>query len=368
LRIGVFNPVLHNIGGAEYVTIVLINALREQGHQVILMSNKAIDPARTAFFFGKNMVVDAYISPLLDSSRWMPHVHPLADYVNASESLVLRLNCQILIDTYSDFILPWNDVTYFQERERNLSLKRPLTISSFFYVPFFKSSGVKEKIVLVVSGFLADFLEKKGIHCDVLYLPINVSYFSHDNKNFYGIKQDVVVTLSRFSEEKKLEEIPLIAKQTDRGVSFAIAGSCHSNSAYRVFESLQRLIKKTGVEDRVKLFPNISREKVRELLWNSKVYLHTRENEPFGITIVEAMSAGCIPIVHDSGGPREFVPEDLRYANTEEAVRMVEKSISQWSIERSEQMSIIASKFSEKEFSKKFLKILKPYIDSTYRK
>lgn len=369
LRIGVFNPVLHRIGGAEYVTTVLINVLKEQGHQVVVMSNKKIDPTRTAFFFGKSFDIDAHITPLLDLPRWIPTTkNSIVDYTNALQSYVLKLNCQILIDTYTDFINPWNDITYFQERERNIFPRSAPSLSSFLHIPLFKSSLIEEKALLVVSRFLADFLEKKGVHCNVLYPPVNVSYFSYSNKRLCGSKEDIVVTFSRFSKEKKLENIPVIAKQAVKGISFVIAGSCQTVSSYRVLQSLRELVKKLEVADRVKLLPNISRERVRKLLWSSKVYLHTRENEPFGITIVEAMSSGCIPIVHDSGGPREFVPEYHRYTTIEEALMKIEKAVVEWSLEKSDRMSSIADRFSEKEFSKRFLDVLNLYIKSRFQK
>lgn len=368
MRIGVFYPVLHNIGGAEYVTTVLINVLKEQGHHVVLMSSKKIDPARTAFFFGKNLDVDAHISPLLDLSKWIPSKNPILDYVNALNSYVLKLNCQILIDTFTDFINPWTDISYLQGPARKIFPKSALSLSSFLRIPLFKSSTVEEKTLLVVSRFLANFLEKKGVHCNVLYPPVNVSYFSNSNKNVCRSKEDIVVTISRFAKEKKLENIPIIAKQAGKGISFVIAGSCNSINNYRVLQSLQGLIKKLEVEDRVKLVPNISKEKVRKFLWNSKVFLHTGENEPFGITIVEAMSSGCIPIAHDSGGPREIVPEALRYTTIEEAAMNIEKAVLGWSFEKSDQMSSIADKFNEKEFSKRFLDVLNLYIKNRFQK
>ena len=66
-------------------------------------------------------------------------------------------------------------------------------------------------------------------------------------------------------------------------------------------------------------------------MWESKVYLHTYVNEAFGISIVEAIAAGCVLIVHNSGGPREFVTEHLRYETTQEAVKAIEKAVDQWS-------------------------------------
>jgi glycosyltransferase involved in cell wall biosynthesis len=48
------------------------------------------------------------------------------------------------------------------------------------------------------------------------------------------------------------------------------------------------------------------------------------------VSIVEAMASGCIPIVHNSGGPREFVPHRLRFDTLEEAATKIEKAILQW--------------------------------------
>jgi len=53
--------------------------------------------------------------------------------------------------------------------------------------------------------------------------------------------------------------------------------------------------------------------KVREILGSAKVYVHCAQNEHFGITIVEAMAAGCVPVVNDSGGPPEIVSDDVGY-------------------------------------------------------
>ncbi len=63
----------------------------------------------------------------------------------------------------------------------------------------------------------------------------------------------------------------------------------------------------------VKLLPNIPIEEMRDRLWSAKAYLHARI-EDFGISIVEAIAAGCVPVVPDAGGIRETVPvSDLRY-------------------------------------------------------
>ena len=63
----------------------------------------------------------------------------------------------------------------------------------------------------------------------------------------------------------------------------------------------------------VQLVPNVSVKEMKDRLWGAKVYLHAKI-EDFGISIVEAIAAGCVPVVPDAGGIRETVPvSDLRY-------------------------------------------------------
>jgi len=73
---------------------------------------------------------------------------------------------------------------------------------------------------------------------------------------------------------------------------------------------------------------NLPQTEVKRLLSSSKVFIHTADAEPFGITIVEAIAAGCIPIVRDDGGTREIVPfEELRFETIEEGREKMRRAL-----------------------------------------
>ena len=69
---------------------------------------------------------------------------------------------------------------------------------------------------------------------------------------------------------------------------------------------------------------------MKAALRGAAFFLHTMRDEPFGMSTVEAIAAGCIPVVHDSGGQREVVPLDhLRFRTVEEAVGIFEALLAQ---------------------------------------
>ncbi len=71
----------------------------------------------------------------------------------------------------------------------------------------------------------------------------------------------------------------------------------------------------------VTFYVNIKLQELRRLIHSSRHFLHTMENEDFGLTVCEAIAGGCVPLVHDSGGPKEIVPfKSLRFSSVNEAV------------------------------------------------
>lgn len=42
----------------------------------------------------------------------------------------------------------------------------------------------------------------------------------------------------------------------------------------------------------------------------AKIYFHPMVGEHFGMSVVESMTAGLVPVVPDIGRPTEFVPKN----------------------------------------------------------
>jgi glycogen synthase len=64
------------------------------------------------------------------------------------------------------------------------------------------------------------------------------------------------------------------------------------------------------------------------------VYFHPLLGEPFGISTVEAMSAGLIPVVPNVGGHTEFVPLKYQFRTFGEGVEAVSSALKASDSER----------------------------------
>lgn len=358
--IGVFHPFLNVCGGAEYVAINIINTLKNNGYAVATLTNERVDHTKILNFFGESLEVDKeYVIPYRtffwgSSSRAAFRV-----YADMFAQAALRLRFNMLIDSSTNSIFPWSDISYIHYPYVN-DFQTNHWYSYAFHLPYLsiqrRRRNRNERIILANSRFTAEAInETWGIQAYVLHPPVQVNYFSYSNTNVDSPRGDFVVTTSRFSSEKQIDNLPRIAKLTDGRISFVVVGATFDQS---ILDNFMRLSKELGVSKRIIVSTNVTRERLRNILWSAKAYLHVNRNEAFGISIIEAMAAGCIPVVPDSGGPKEFVPKHLRYKTLEDAVHIVEHAVNEWSPHYAKKTSSLANRFDKEEFSKKLMTIL----------
>jgi len=369
VRIGVFHPALDMCGGAEVVAVATVNALISSGFDVVLFVNKSIDQKRISEMVGEPLgACKVMVSPIFLKPRGAFHV-----YENALRSLAFKSQCDLLLDTYSNCIFPWIDVSYMHFPHINNYEFRPgfpylktahiRNILAAPYAMFEKTLENHEgKLLLANSYFTAKVIkESLGAESKVLYPPIPNAFFIDERVKLSSRREDLVVTVARFGAGKGVELVPEIAYKTRKNIKFAMIGLAHDLT---IVEAFRRNLKKLNLEDRVTIIPNASREQIKSFLSKAKVYLHTTRMEHFGISIAEAMAMGCLPVVHDSGGAPEFVPDGLRYKNSIEAAKILEKALADWEPEKAERMIENAERFSENNFSKNFIELFTKYTSS----
>jgi alpha-1,2-mannosyltransferase len=367
LIVGVFSPVINWCGGAEWVTINIITALKEHGHQVIVLSDRPLDQKKFRHLFGRKVPADQeMIFPL----RFFKSTSYHNLYTDAIRCSILKSKCDVLMNTFSAAVLPGMDVCYFHGYPLLRRLEKfPYLREKIFFSPYkgfldFYKGNIKNKLLFANSKFSANAVRAEfGVEPHILYPSVSSYILSTNDIDFQKQRKNHVVTVARISEEKNLQLIPYIAKLTNKEISYSIVGLLDSE---KTFNLISNLVKKLKLSERVKILTNIDRGELKRILLSSKVFLHTSKNEPFGISIVEAMASGCIPVVHNSGGPKDFVPSSQRFNNVDEAAQIVENSIDAWSPTQARKFSRMAERFGEHNFSKQFIDIFHSHFQKSH--
>jgi len=136
--------------------------------------------------------------------------------------------------------------------------------------------------------------------------PVDVvSFLSEGRRHLQRKRPEMVVCVSRFHPYKNLELVLDVAEGV-RGARFVV---CALRDDDRYLIKLRREVIKREL-DNVYFIVNPRFEDLVRVVSKASLYLHPTMLEAFGIPVVEALSAGTIPIVPYEGGPWQDVLEE----------------------------------------------------------
>ena len=177
-----------------------------------------------------------------------------------------------------------------------------------------------------------------GIDSIVLSPPVDVALFRKATflSSYSRSRKDAILVISRFHPTKKIEnaiKLAKLLKQYKVGTEMKIVGNIPpKREGYYLY--LRHLIDRYDLGDYVTIEANVSFSRLLDLMRESKVYFHPLLGEPFGISTVEAMSAGLIPVVPNIGGHTEFVPLKYQFRTFGEGVEAVSSALKASNSER----------------------------------
>ena len=327
MKILLIHPRLSVKGGGERVAIHSILAATKAGHEVSLLSEE-FDEASFEDFYGCSGLFDkidrAYYPAFrpVFSPRVLLYQRLVYHWVRIRKA-VSRDSFDIVLSTQDIGYIPSTHAPviqycYFPEYFSHLQTSSS-PVWRLYYRPasaYYRNRVRRVGILLSVSDFTRGFITKKWKRdSKTVYPPCPVEAFSELSK--VQPRENLVVTIGRIVPEKRFHLFVELARLVPETRFVAIGSLSEDSSAY--YERLTR----TAPENVSFVLSPL--RKVKNILGRAMAYVHCAENEHFGITIVEAMAAGCVPIVHDSGGPREIVTSDVgfRWSNLSVAARQI---------------------------------------------
>ncbi len=147
----------------------------------------------------------------------------------------------------------------------------------------------------------------------VVYPPVDLERF----KALRSVpKEGRVATTGRFAPEKNYEFAARVMRRV--GARWDAVGNARGPLQEEHLAALR-----AGAGPDMHLHVNAGEGELDRALGGARAYLHARP-ESFGIAVVEAAAAGCVPVVPDNTAHPETVPfRELRYSTEDEAVAKV---------------------------------------------
>ncbi len=286
MRAAIFNPYLDTLGGGERYTMSFAKVLKDNGYEVdVQWKNSNIKNKLEVRFGislnGVNFVKDIKRGDGYDVCFW----------VSDGSIPLLRAHKNFL---------------HFQFPFKNVNGRSLINKMKLFRI---------DKIICN-SYFTKNFIDQEyGVESTVVYPPIDVANIRSKRK------ENIILFVGRFSQLTQsknqhilVESFKKISKKYS-GWKLVLAGGTDVG----VDDYVTKLKKSSRIYP-VEIIENPPFDKIKELygisklFWSASGYLVDEKKEPkkvehFGISIVEAMAGGAVPVVYDGGGHKEIIAD-----------------------------------------------------------
>ena len=349
MKIGIIHPSFEVIGGAEQTTLSLLDALKNTTHKVTLYTTtknikipseiKICHINRNSFPIGWNLQRILEIKKIFNKAK-----NENLLFVSSGNLVLADTQKTIIIYSHSTFESESKNSNY-----KNLGLFR-------IYHNYIKKQLMsqlrilKKPTVQLISNSnytkekINELFQKEST---IIFPPVKIR-----KMNIKKIEKSGIITIARYSPEKNLEFNLKIIKNIN--TTYKIFGNTKFSSQINYYNHLQNITKN---EKLIELFCNSERNLIEKSLNSAKIYFQSSK-ETFGISVIEGIMAGCIPIVPDNTANRETVPiDELRYKenDAEEKIQLALRGeFDNYLIELQEHVK----KFTEENFQKNIISYL----------
>lgn len=379
MRAAVYNLQMLPMGGSERVTLEAIDALMNLGWEVDLYLVADFKASDLVDGFGRQVNLRCRVRVTkVPAFRQNPyHLRRSGVYLDLARSILDKRvgECDIFIDMapfLSSYFAPYlrmPDVAYWNSPPSDLAWMRSKNSvwEQVYLVPLrtlartFAHRWKQIPLHIANSEFTKKAIIERlstDLHPVVIYPPVDLqAWFASSN---VSNGRSGIASLGRFETWKRHDLQLKIVHKTE--TPLRMIGRAVRYDETTCLSQLKDAARGSSIEFHV----NVPQREAKRILTTSKVFLHTANAEPFGISIVEAIAAGCIPIVRNEGGASEIVPyEELRFDTLVEAEEKIRLALSGEYDKLGVKLRDHIQRFDREEFQKRFAEcVLKISQDS----
>lgn len=357
MRAAIYNPYLDTLGGGERYTMTVALVLSEAGYKVDVQWPSA---HRAYGQGGRTDTQSHNIKQALENRFGMDlgKIGFIPDVKRGDGYDV----CFWLSDGSIPMLRARINLLHFQVPFKGVEGKSLLNRMKLFRI----------NKVICNSYFTKGLIDKEyGVESVVIYPPVDVTNIKPKKK------ENIIAFVGRFSQLKQAKNQGLLVDafkrlydDANRNWKLYLAGGVEVGEGKAYVDSLRK--KSVGYPVNIIESPYYS--KIVELYGKAKVFwsasgfgvdenANPEKAEHFGITVVEAMAGGAVPIVFEAGGHREIVKEAENGYLWRTEKELIEKTRTL--IVNNKKMQFLASsaarsakRYSESRFKKEILSLL----------
>ncbi len=365
MKVGIFYPFKEVITGGGEKYLFTIAEVLSRKHQVYLLSHTPFDYTNLARRLNVNLErVHVSVVPYGKTKRILSGLfHKEYD----------------LFVTMSNHIYPY---LFSQGRKNILHIQFPF-LDRFERCPVVNLPSRLLSFIMLQSydrivcnsSFTRRWINKrceKKLPIDVLYPPCDVEQFAP------GKKENIILSVGRYfvgwHNKKQFELVRMFKKLVDGGLSGWEYHQAGSTLPGRPDQDYLRMVREEAEGHSIYIHTDVPFEEMKSLYARSKIYWHAtgldedelrypERMEHFGISTVEAMAAGCVPVVINRGGQPEIVTPEVNGLLWDTAEQMLAYTRTVMEDEAYRQkLSLEGTKragaFSKKHFEKNLLAMI----------
>jgi len=357
MHIGIYDPYLDDTGGGEKYMLTVATCLADDNDVTVFWNNKE-DFERASHRFS------------LDLTK----VKLAANIFSPTVSFIKRISESRKFDVI--IILSDGSFPFLFSKKLFLHIQRPIENAGVGLRNIIKKGRVDK--VFCNSYFTKSFIDQEfGIQSIVVYPPVELFPKKVE-------KQNIIMHVGRFrvydktvgvKDYKKqyimVETFSNMVKKGLKGWKFVLAVSVKDEDEH-IFEQLRKLAKDAPIE----FLLNKTNDELWDYYSKAKIYWHASgfgENlkehpeaaEHFGISTVEAMGGGCVPVVINAGGQKEIVEDNVNGFLWNTLSELEEKTLMLTREDKILESMAAAAKKRAKEFSQdRFCEEIKRMVNS----
>jgi len=336
LKAAIYDPYLDTLGGGERYCLSVAEILLKNKYRVDIFwsgNQDILSIAEKRFNLNLekiNIVPDIFglvpvkIDLIEDTNLKTIHSRPLATQNLFQKLKNIYQKYKILSQYDLVFYLSDGSIPLLFSKNNLLHIQVPFILKENYLdkiLNLFKAKFINKVICnsQFTSKFINNFPKDK---VNVLYPPVDVEKFSSSDR-----KENIILSVGRFDNilNAKKQDVLIEAfkkiYQNNREINWKLilmGGSRNSPEKNNYLNHLKKLAASLPIE----FIVNPEFDELKQIYSKSKIYwhaagfgvdeyLHPEETEHFGMTVVEAMDSGLVPLVVAKGGLTEIVTESI---------------------------------------------------------